>query len=88
MYEPILPTWVTEGTRVRLRQPVERSADILIPAGEEGTITLVDLPYEQVAVQLDRHFPELDHWDNELVWYEEHQLAEIPSDLEPVDPLP
>ena len=88
MYEPIVPIWLTEGTRVRLRQSVERSAEILIPAGEEGTVVVVDLPHEMVCVKLDRHFPELDHWDNELVWYEEHLLAEVASDLEPIAPVP
>ena len=52
------------GMRVRLVEAVENFPTILAPAGEEGTVT--DTDGEFVYVRLDRHFPELDEWDNVL----------------------
>jgi len=71
--------------RVRLRRKVERSADIHIPAGDTGTVAVVDLEYELVTVRLDTHYPGLDDWDNELAWYERALIAELAQDLEPID---
>ena len=56
------------GARVRLRRVIERSAEIQIPAGETGTVTDVAVDGNALAVQLDRPFACLEHWDNELLW--------------------
>lgn len=57
---------MTEGAKVRLRRSIERAEDLLIPAGETGTV--VEVGPSMVSVRLDKHFPELDEWDNELQW--------------------
>ena len=52
------------GMRVRLVEDVENFPTVLVPAGECGMIA--DASDELVYVSLDRHFPELDEWENVL----------------------
>lgn len=80
-----LPPWLEEKVRVRLRRKVERNADIQIPAGDTGTVAVVDLEFDLVTVRLDTYYPGLDDWDNELAWYETELIAQLAEDLEPID---
>lgn len=77
-----------EGTRVRLRQDVERYPHFVAESGLTGTI--VTAAEERVAVQLDEHLDGAEEWDNRVEWYadwyDEVSLAEaVERDLEPIE---
>jgi hypothetical protein len=57
------------GDRVRLRLPAERGMEFIIPAGETGTVDRIS--EDGLAVRMDKHFDELDEWDNRVWWYPE-----------------
>lgn len=57
-----------EGTRVRVVKPIDNYPVVLVPVGDEGTLTRID---EEGCwwVKLDNHYPNLDEWDNEVaIW--------------------
>lgn len=58
------------GDRVRLNREVDLYPTILCPAGEVGTITSTD--DEAIWVLLDKHFAELNEWENEIQIYREY----------------
>lgn len=58
-----LPLRIGDRVRMVTSTPVERSD---IPAGETGTVVVCDP--DLVAIRLDRHWPILSEWDNELLW--------------------
>ena len=53
------------GTKVRLIQDVDNFPDCLIEAGETGTLVRID-DENSYWVKLDKHFSELNEWENEL----------------------
>jgi hypothetical protein len=59
---------IASGTRVRLRKDVENYPTIFAEAGLTGTLVCIDME-GAYWVKLDKHFPELDQWNNELqIW--------------------
>jgi hypothetical protein len=52
------------GSRVRFTQSVERYPHALVPAGETGVVTVIEP--DLIAVRMDREFPGLAGWDNEV----------------------
>ena len=62
------------GDRVRLNSDVDIFPLIIMREGEAGTIASVN--DEAIFVRMDKHYPELDEWDNALeVWREWHEDA-------------
>jgi hypothetical protein len=56
------------GTRVRLIKPVDNYPTILAEPGLTGTLAGIDTD-GGYWVKLDRHFDELDEWQNQLrIW--------------------
>jgi len=73
---------ITVGERVRLIDDVAPYPLGLFPVGTTGTVVEVDLnaaPTQPVAcVKLDRHFEDLDEWDNVLqVFRVEDESSEV-----------
>jgi len=58
---------ITVGTRVRTTADVENYPVIFMPAGATGRVTHIDEEY--VCVDMDKHFEELNEWQNELQIY-------------------
>lgn len=54
------------GARVKLVEDVDNYPDIFAPAGLTGTLVRVDDDEGFCWVQLDKHFDELNEWDNRL----------------------
>lgn len=55
------------GDRVRLTDFVDNFPFVLATPGETGVVATIQEDY--AFVKMDRHFKELDDWDNELqVW--------------------
>jgi hypothetical protein len=55
------------GRRVRLTEPLDLYPECIIPDGNTGTI--VRVMDDCIWVKLDKHFPELDEWQNEAqIW--------------------
>lgn len=52
------------GTRVSLTKQVENWPIGRWEPGETGT--LIDVDPEYLTIKMDRHFPELDEWENDL----------------------
>lgn len=62
------------GDRVRLNRDVDIFPLIVMREDEVGTIASVN--DEAIFVRMDKHYPELDEWDNALeVWREWHEDA-------------
>ncbi len=61
------------GTRVKLTKDVENWPTVYAEAGLTGTLTDIDSE-GCYWVLLDKHFPDLDEWDNQLAiwdWFSE-----------------
>jgi hypothetical protein len=57
------------GDEVALSEDIENGRTIYCEKGETGTVT--EISDEFVFVKMDRHFPEIDEWDNQLqIWLE------------------
>ena len=55
------------GTRIRLVQGVDNYPEVYVKEGITGT--LVRIESDCYWIKLDKHFPELDEWNNELqIW--------------------
>lgn len=55
---------IEAGTRVTIIKDVENFPTIWVKPGEAGTF--VNEEDGQVFVRLDKHYPELEEWDNRL----------------------
>lgn len=72
------------GSRVRLRQPVDRYPHFSCPPGLVGTVASLDS--YTVCVHMDEHVSGAEPWDNEIVW--SLQDGDDPlDDLEVLEPL-
>lgn len=60
---------ITEGTRVRLTEGRSLFGIFSVEEGALGTVSLV--ADDHVCVLMDRHYPGLAEWDNELIWMSE-----------------
>lgn len=64
-----------EGSRWALRQPIEKYPHFTVPAGYTGTIMEADC--DLIRLRMDAHIPGCEEWDNEIVWSENDDPAEI-----------
>jgi hypothetical protein len=76
------------GKRVRLVHGVDNYPTVRVPAGETGTV--LRFVCDSLWVKMDRHFPELAEWDNELqMWDWEDSRYPLVLDFEVLpDPEP
>lgn len=79
--ESVQPFGFRVGDRIRLTVDVDRYPHCIISKGNTGTIT--ESGEYQIAVELDRYHPDLEHWDNALLWTDE-QLEYYSEQTEPL----
>lgn len=74
---------IAEGSRVRLRNVVERYPHFIAPAGALGTVVTLD--EEVLAVRLDEPLAGAEEWGNEVHWYAGAGMDEPELELDEVE---